>query len=511
MSGPSNWDGWNEFTHGVDDGPATFPQSLLRDASPASAGVTVTLPFDRVPPPGTTINLDVAYQNWIELTYGRQFRVDTDVNGDGTVTDDQMLIFSVPNQTAQIHLTGLGQPAAAIYEITKSLGGPPSPARSGSRGCRRRAPRPRTPSISSSRRTARSRRARVRRFAVATVTASAATGDLAPASVKADVDSNLHSPATGADWLVIANASFLDAGAGSAWQQLVARRAAQGLRVRVVDVEDVYDEFSYGIQDPEAIRSFISYVYASWPRLDPAVPLKYVVLLGDASYDFKNGMGNAQNRNLLSTYPRTVSQSTVLGWMSDETYFSTVSGSDSLPDVYLGRWPVHSVAETNAIAQKILNYEALSAPASYQSWMSDVVFLADDEAAFEEVQNQQILDYLLGTAHTWHKTYEARVGASTGLTGAALAAEVKDRIQRQLNGTVEPAQGHRSGRRARLVRGARELAELGEQLLLLHDGDVGNRRPEPGDERREAPARRWSRTAWPGDSPSPAARPPRPT
>src|SRR5439155_23833304 len=102
-----------------------------------------------------------------------------------------------------------------------------------------------------------------------------------------------------------------------------------------------------------------------------------------------NGYGNLQNKSLLSPYMRSVPESSILGWMSDETYFSDVSG-DGLPDLYLGRWPVHSVAETDAVAQKILNYETA---ASGQPWQTDVVFAADDASvSFEQIQNQQICD-----------------------------------------------------------------------------------------------------------------------
>lgn len=434
VAGPTDWDGWREFTHGVDDGPATFAQSILSDGSPATTSVTVALPLGRTVG-GNGITRDIVFQNWIEITYGRQFRVDTDANGDGT--EDQALVFAVANQNTQVHLTGLTQPTVAIYEITTTLGGTPlaNPVRvTGAAVTGVSAP------YSVDFQFAADGTLPVgtkRRFIVATVTTSIATGDLVPASVRADVASNLHTPGTGADWLVIANGTFLDASPGSAWQQLLARRASQGLRVRVVDVEDVYDEFSWGIAEPQAMRDFVAYVYSSWPRIDPLVPLKYVVLLGDGSIDYKNGYGNPSNQNLLSSYIRSVSGSAILGYMTDETYFTAISGADALPDVYAGRWPVHSAAETNAIAQKILNYET---QASGQSWQSDVVFVADDaDIGFEQVQDQQINDWILGTPYTYHRTYERQIGlANPGWTGSQVSAETRDRVQRQLNGQTEP-------------------------------------------------------------------------
>lgn len=440
----SDWDGFREFTQGQDDGPATFAQSILTgDGTPARADVTVNLPLGRVV--GVPITRDIVYMNWIELTYGRKFRVDTDVDGDGTVVDDQTLTFSALNPAGgtgvQFHITGLSANTFALYEMTKLVSGVPilSPVRlTGATVTGASAPFSvdfqivNDPTLPPSYK---------RRFVISTITASTSTGDFVPASVKPDAPSSLHSPAAGVDWLVIANPDVLDTTPGSSWQQLVSRRTAQGLRVTVVSTEDVYDEFSYGISDPQAIRDFITYVYANWPRIDPNVPVRYVLLVGDGTLDYKNNLGNAGNRNFVPAYMRSVSTSSVLGYMSDETYYSTVSGSDDLPDLYLGRWPVHSPAETNGVAQKMISYEL---QATGQPWQSDVVFIADDEEGFEIVQDNQIRDYLnpISPPHSYHKAYERQIELAHPCPGpncwdlSVVAAEMKYRITHQFNGDV---------------------------------------------------------------------------
>src|SRR4029453_8436152 len=73
----------------------------------------------------SSLTKDTVFLNWIDLTYARKFRVDVDADGDGTVLNDQVLTFSASNQNTQFHITGLSQPAAAIYEITKTLSGSP--------------------------------------------------------------------------------------------------------------------------------------------------------------------------------------------------------------------------------------------------------------------------------------------------------------------------------------------------------------------------------------------------
>ena len=75
----------------------------------------------------------------------------------------------------------------------------------------------------------------------------------------------------------------MDASLWNAIQPLLDRRAAQGLRVAKVDIQDVYDEFSAGLVYPPAIRDFLSHAYHHWNGA--AQPPKYVLLVGDGHYD----------------------------------------------------------------------------------------------------------------------------------------------------------------------------------------------------------------------------------
>jgi hypothetical protein len=94
-----------------------------------------------------------------------------------------------------------------------------------------------------------------------------------------DTPSALATTSHQADYLVISHANFL-----AAAQPLEALREANGLETELFDLQDIYDEFSYGIIDPAAIRSFIAYAYAQWQAPAP----NYVLLVGDGTYDPKN-------------------------------------------------------------------------------------------------------------------------------------------------------------------------------------------------------------------------------
>ncbi|MEO1368297.1 MAG: C25 family cysteine peptidase, partial [Acidobacteriota bacterium] len=82
---------------------------------------------------------------------------------------------------------------------------------------------------------------------------AAAESTIRTPAIFVDQPSDLRSSAPAVDYLVI-TAADLTSAAGS----LAALRSAQGLATRVVDIQDVYDEFSDGLRDPRAVRSLIA-------------------------------------------------------------------------------------------------------------------------------------------------------------------------------------------------------------------------------------------------------------
>ena len=174
---------------------------------------------------------------------------------------------------------------------------------------------------------------------------------------------NLHTPPEGADVLVIAPRAWRDI-----LEPWVQWRTSQGYRVRVVAVQDIYDEFAYGQPTPEAIRRFIRHAYAHWP--DPA-PL-YVVLVGDGSYDFKNYTG-FNPTNVIPPYLARVDP--WLGETASDLRYVEVDGDDELPDLFIGRWPASTPEEVRVIVQKILYYERDMPTAE---WQRRIVFIADN-------------------------------------------------------------------------------------------------------------------------------------
>ena len=111
----------------------------------------------------------------------------------------------------------------------------------------------------------------------------ALTGDRAirPAKVAANLPSTLRTPGAGADLVIITRLEML-----GAVEPLRAARQSQGLSVAPVDVEDIYDEFSHGHKTPQAVKAFLGHAKTTWKKAP-----RYVLFIGDASYDPKNYLG----------------------------------------------------------------------------------------------------------------------------------------------------------------------------------------------------------------------------
>lgn len=155
--------------------------------------------------------------------------------------------------------------------------------------------------------------------------------------------SRLKDPRHRADYLVIGPGEFL-AAAGS----LLDWRRGEGLQVKAVPLEEIFAEFGSGETRPEAIREFISYAYHHWR----GPSLRYVLLLGDATYDFKNYLGTG----VVNRVPPLMVRTSFL-WTAANPLYAAVNGEDALPDLALGRLPAATVEEARAMAEKVVAYE----------------------------------------------------------------------------------------------------------------------------------------------------------
>ncbi len=171
-------------------------------------------------------------------------------------------------------------------------------------------------------------------YRVAAASAVARPGiEAAPPAV--DIDSGQ------AQYLVISHPAFLDH-----LGPLVADREAQGLSVKVVDVDDVYDHYSDGVVDPQAIHDYVSHAAFD-------MGTEYVLLVGGDTYDYRDYLGTGSVSFIPSLYAPTGS---LVRFAPVDPLYADVDG-DGVPDLSIGRLPVRTGAELDAVVDKILAYE----------------------------------------------------------------------------------------------------------------------------------------------------------
>lgn len=251
-----------------------------------------------------------------------------------------------------------------------------------------------------------------------------------PAAIEPDAGSAWRSPDVQADYIAVVHRSLWDA-----IQPLLDHRAAEGLRVAKVDVQHVYDEFSGGRVDPEALRAFLSYAYHNWnPGGDrPA----YVLLVGDGHYDFKAAF-RPDMPNLIPPYLLHIDP--FIGETAADNRYASVDGdADFMPDMALGRIPARTPAEATALVNKILAYEDPAAMPG-GAWQNRVTFVADQAddpvGDFHAMSDNIRLNTLPGTVESrtiyWEKDYiYANPGQGTPDMNTAIKAALGDSVMVQ--------------------------------------------------------------------------------
>lgn len=186
--------------------------------------------------------------------------------------------------------------------------------------------------------------------AAATYALQGPAGYLSVLSITKDTPSNWRGGHT-ADFIIITDPLF-----DEALDPLRERRQSQGLTVKTVFVQDIFDEFSYGIYSPQAIADFLVYAYANWDGDGTVAPPTYVLLVGEGSYDHHNYKGqNDPYDNLVPVYLLSGADSFMGETTADNRYVAW-NGSP-LAQMQLGRLPVSQPAELTMVINKILSYE----------------------------------------------------------------------------------------------------------------------------------------------------------
>jgi hypothetical protein len=154
--------------------------------------------------------------------------------------------------------------------------------------------------------------------------------------------SNLRDAGREADLVIVTRREFFES-----LRPLQTLRESQGLSVAIVDITDIYDEFSYGEKSPKAIKDFLLETRRSWHK-----PPRFALLVGDASLDPKNYLGQGDfdlvpTKLVDTVYLETASDD----WLAD-------FDDDGMADMALGRLPVRTAEEASRVIAKIVSADS---------------------------------------------------------------------------------------------------------------------------------------------------------
>ncbi|MCA0133571.1 type IX secretion system sortase PorU [Winogradskyella alexanderae] len=188
----------------------------------------------------------------------------------------------------------------------------------------------------------------------------------------------------GIDYIILAPTQFVS----QAERLAQINRDQNGLVVKVVDLQAIYNEFSTGSQDIAALRNFVKYVYdvSLNPNNGYERQLKYLCLFGDGSYDYKDRLNN--NTNLVPSWYTNSSFSLTSSFVSDDFYCmmddneGTMGGGDRM-DIAVGRILAEDVQRAKEMVDKIESYYQ---PDAFGSWRNNLLLISDDvDIAWEKI------------------------------------------------------------------------------------------------------------------------------
>ena len=225
-----------------------------------------------------------------------------------------------------------------------------------------------------------------------------------PVELRAVAENHWRQPEQAYDYLIVSHPSLIES-----IKPLAEFHEKRGLKVAVLDIDAVYDEFNHGITHPQAVRNLVDVAYHSWPSPRP----RFLLLVGDASFDIRsdqyrdgayakwvdqellypNAFGTIASAHY-KDLPKKLSERNLIptwqfpspeGQSASDNWFAAVDGDDWHPVVAVGRFPVVKPEEVKAIVDKTIDY--VSKP-QLGAWRRDVMFITDEIDSFKKASDE---------------------------------------------------------------------------------------------------------------------------
>ncbi|MEG1556604.1 MAG: type IX secretion system sortase PorU, partial [Bacteroidales bacterium] len=194
---------------------------------------------------------------------------------------------------------------------------------------------------------------------------------------------NLHGESM-VDMVIVAYPDFMS----QAERLAEYRRENNGLSVKVVTPQQVYNEFSSGSQDPTAIRDYMKMIYEKSNKLYP----RYLLLFGRPSFDYRERISG--NKLFVPNWQnKAVGSINEYAFRANDDYFGILGDADGegckgYIEVAIGRFPVVNAAQAKLAVDKSIQYTTSknlvtnvnsTQISNLADWRNVITFIADDE------------------------------------------------------------------------------------------------------------------------------------
>jgi len=217
------------------------------------------------------------------------------------------------------------------------------------------------------------------------------------------------------DYLIVSAPNYLNA----AKKLQNYHGSINGLKTELVNVNEIFNEFSGGQPSPIAIRNFVKYLLNKAAKSKVAAP-RYLLLMGIANF-------NSRNYNSASQIPvfESAASTGVLTSYPTDDFYSIQADNDDINNftqikklaIATGRLPVRNTAEADTVVEKIINYQK---NVNGGAWKNKITWVADDGDAnlhLEDAEN--ISNHLQQKNSSWNqkKIYLDLYAATKNIAG----------------------------------------------------------------------------------------------
>lgn len=229
----------------------------------------------------------------------------------------------------------------------------------------------------------------------------------------------------GFDYVYITHSDFL-----TSTTDLANYRNGTGLSTAVIDINDLYNEFNFGIYHPIAIKNFLAFAFANWTTKPT-----YTLLVGDGHWNFYDDNLAYYGSGQQFMPPHLVWVDPWQGEVDSANLLATIVGDDAFPDLMIARLPVNSEAEIDTYRSKLESYEAPHTPEAWEQNHGFVADLADDAGNFPALADDIITEYIDPTLFaTPVRIYEEDYGCVNNNPCPAVNAAISDTLN--ITGTL---------------------------------------------------------------------------